>query len=99
MILQKWCIVQPILSEKRDPDAIIQEIIDSGLRGRGGGGFPTGLKWKFASGNRGQGITKYVLNDTPKMVHRSTCSSTFTLLYPLAVWFFFVRCAVCDSLH
>ena len=49
-----------ILSEKRDPDAIIQEIIDSGLRGRGGGGFPTGLKWKFASGNRGQGITKYV---------------------------------------
>ena len=49
-----------ILSEKRDPDAIIQELIDSGLRGRGGGGFPTGLKWKFASGNRGQGITKYV---------------------------------------
>ena len=49
-----------ILTEKRDPDAVIQEIIDSGLRGRGGGGFPTGLKWKFASGNRGQGITKYV---------------------------------------
>ena len=49
-----------ILAEKRDPDAIIQELIDSGLRGRGGGGFPTGLKWKFASGNRGQGITKYV---------------------------------------
>ncbi|MCQ2482414.1 MAG: NADH-quinone oxidoreductase subunit NuoF [Clostridia bacterium] len=49
-----------ILTEKRDPDAIIQELIDSGLRGRGGGGFPTGLKWKFASGNRGQGITKYV---------------------------------------
>ncbi len=28
------------------PDGVIQEIIDSGLRGRGGGGFPTGLKWK-----------------------------------------------------
>jgi len=30
------------------PEEVIQEIIDSGLRGRGGGGFPTGLKWKFA---------------------------------------------------
>lgn len=28
-------------------DDVIQTIIDSGLRGRGGGGFPTGLKWKF----------------------------------------------------
>ena len=30
------------------PDDVIQTILDSGLRGRGGGGFPTGLKWKFA---------------------------------------------------
>lgn len=30
------------------PDQVIQTILDSGLRGRGGGGFPTGLKWKFA---------------------------------------------------
>ena len=37
------------------PDEVIQTILDSGLRGRGGGGFPTGLKWKFASGNRGNG--------------------------------------------
>ena len=41
------------------PDEVIQMILDSGLRGRGGGGFPTGLKWKFASGNRGQ-VKKYV---------------------------------------
>ena len=41
------------------PDEVIQTILDSGLRGRGGGGFPTGLKWKFASGNRGQ-VKKYV---------------------------------------
>jgi NADP-reducing hydrogenase subunit HndC len=40
------------------PEEVIQTILDSGLRGRGGAGFPTGLKWKFASGNRG--VQKYV---------------------------------------
>jgi NADH:ubiquinone oxidoreductase subunit F (NADH-binding)/(2Fe-2S) ferredoxin/NAD-dependent dihydropyrimidine dehydrogenase PreA subunit len=33
------------------PEEVIEEMIDSGLRGRGGGGFPTGLKWRFAFNN------------------------------------------------
>jgi len=41
------------------PEQIVQEILTSGLRGRGGGGFPTGLKWQFAQ--RSPGDTKYVL--------------------------------------
>lgn len=32
---------------KMKPEEVIQTIIDAGLRGRGGGGFPTGLKWKI----------------------------------------------------
>ena len=33
------------------PEQVIQEMKDSGLRGRGGAGFPTGLKWSFAAAN------------------------------------------------
>ncbi len=41
------------------PEDIVKEILDSGLRGRGGAGFPTGLKWKFAAQSPGE--IKYVL--------------------------------------
>ena len=39
-----------VLTEMK-PEEVIQTMLDSGLRGRGGAGFPTGLKWKFAAGN------------------------------------------------
>jgi [NiFe] hydrogenase diaphorase moiety large subunit len=34
---------------KMEPDDICQEVLDSDLKGRGGAGFPTGLKWRFTS--------------------------------------------------
>ncbi len=40
------------------PEQVIQIVKDSGLRGRGGGGFPTGVKWSLAAGN--QADQKYV---------------------------------------
>lgn len=41
---------------KNDPEWVVQEISESGLRGRGGAGFPTGTKWEIArkTGRRGQ---------------------------------------------
>ncbi|MFM8773206.1 MAG: NADH-quinone oxidoreductase subunit NuoF, partial [Actinomycetota bacterium] len=37
-----------------DPDAVIAQVKDTGLRGRGGAGFPTGLKWSFVPQNDGK---------------------------------------------
>ncbi|MBU2556538.1 MAG: NADH-quinone oxidoreductase subunit E [Bacteroidetes bacterium] len=44
---------------QREKDEIINELIESGLRGRGGAGFPTGLKWKFAKSAPGN--EKYIV--------------------------------------
>jgi len=41
------------------PEEVIETVIQSGLRGRGGGGFPTGLKWKFANKNKSD--FKYII--------------------------------------
>ena len=56
------------------PEAVIDEIKRSGLRGRGGGGFPTGLKWEFA--RKYQADQKYVVcnadeGDPGAFMHRS----------------------------
>ena len=47
-----------VLLTPMSPDEVIKEVLDSGLRGRGGGGFPTGRKWMFAKATPGD--IKYV---------------------------------------
>lgn len=42
-----YSALRRILQEKTSPEEIIQIVKDSALRGRGGAGFPTGLKWSF----------------------------------------------------
>ncbi|HEV8094183.1 MAG TPA: NADH-quinone oxidoreductase subunit F, partial [Burkholderiales bacterium] len=42
-----YAALKKILAEKITPEAIIAELKKSALRGRGGAGFPTGLKWSF----------------------------------------------------
>ena len=44
---------------KDDPDWVISEVTQSALRGRGGGGFPTGIKWKFMRQNEEK--TRYII--------------------------------------
>ena len=44
---------------KMTPASIIEEVKKSGLRGRGGAGFPTGMKWSFAAGNKSE--VKYLV--------------------------------------
>jgi len=53
-----YSALRKILSEKIEPAAVVDMVKASGLRGRGGAGFPTGLKWSFMPKGAGQ---KYIL--------------------------------------
>ncbi|NBV28405.1 NADH-quinone oxidoreductase subunit F, partial [bacterium] len=54
-----YSVIKKILDEKRTAESIIEELKRSNLRGRGGAGFPTGLKWSFMPIHRS--VEKYVL--------------------------------------
>jgi NADH-quinone oxidoreductase subunit F len=51
--------MKKIQKDNIDGDTIIQSVLDSGLRGRGGGGFPTGKKWVFAKNSESD--EKYII--------------------------------------
>ena len=51
--------MRKISNANLSPDKVIQIVLDSGIRGRGGGGFPAGMKWKFARNNASD--KKYVI--------------------------------------
>jgi NADH-quinone oxidoreductase subunit F len=51
--------IRKIAQNKVRAEEVIRTVLDSGIRGRGGGGFPTGMKWKFANANKSS--EKYVI--------------------------------------
>lgn len=57
--LDGYQAIRKIASGGISREDVIQKILDSGLRGRGGGGFSTGMKWKFAYNSKNE--KKYVI--------------------------------------
>jgi len=56
---QGYQAIRKIAGEKISRTDVIQTVLASGIRGRGGGGFPTGMKWKFANDNKSP--EKYII--------------------------------------
>ena len=54
-----YASIKKIADKGISREDVIQTILDSGIRGRGGGGFPTGLKWRFANNNKSE--DKYII--------------------------------------
>jgi NADH-quinone oxidoreductase subunit F len=69
---------EKILREKTPPEKIIDEVKASGLRGRGGAGFPTGLKWSFMP--RSSPVQKYVVCNSDES-EPGTCHDRDILRY------------------
>ena len=72
---QAW---KKILEQKTDPVEIIDEVKASGLRGRGGAGFPTGLKWSFMP--RNAPVQKYIVCNSDES-EPGTCKDRDILRY------------------
>jgi NADH-quinone oxidoreductase subunit F len=56
---QGYRAIKKIAGQRISRYDVIQTVLNSGIRGRGGGGFPTGLKWKFANDNKSN--EKYII--------------------------------------
>lgn len=56
---QGYNAIKKIAAEKIPQEQVVKMVLDSGLRGRGGGGFPTGIKWKLAAANKAD--EKYII--------------------------------------
>ncbi len=69
---------EKILREKTPPEKIIEEVKASGLRGRGGAAFPTGVKWSFMP--RSSPIQKYVVCNSDES-EPGTCHDRDILRY------------------
>lgn len=72
------------------PDWIVQEMKDSGLRGRGGAGFPSGLKWSFMPKNSDGRPSFLVVNADES--EPGTCKVSCLVLsyfcgFDLSLWF------------
>jgi len=72
---QAW---QKILDGNMSPDEVIEEVKGSGLRGRGGAGFPTGLKWSFMP--RDADVQKYLVCNSDES-EPGTCHDREVLRY------------------